>query len=364
MKITIIATEPSGDFLGFKLIQSLKKFNNIEISGVGGELMSSEGLNSWVDIKEFNAIGIYEVMVRIFKFIRLFKFVEKKIREESPNILITIDSPSFSYRLINKVQDLRTKIKFVHYVAPTVWAWKAYRSKIFSKSYDKIFTLFDFEPEYFKKYGGNATFVGHPIFYPKGIKSKKKKIISFYPGSRAVEIEQNLKKLKFVIEDCIQRYKCFKFYVLTFKNTSELVRKYVNTRKVSIVTEFSKKQEIMKTSKLAVAASGSVTLELIKFYTPMLVFYDTHWLTKLIIKSLVKVRYASIINIVNNKEVVPEFLFEDFNIRNLSHAIERFIKDEELGSIQVKHFNKFIKKLSVKNASPSELILQNLKITS
>jgi len=362
MKITIIATEPSGDFLGYKLIQSLKKVKNVEISGVGGELMNSEGLDSWVNIEEFNAIGIYEVMIRILKFIKLFKYIERRIREKSPNILITIDSPSFCYRLVNKIQDLRGKIKFVHYVAPTVWAWKAYRSKIFSKSYDQIFTLFDFEPKYFRKYGGKATFVGHPIFHPNGYKFKKKKIISFYPGSRAVEIKQNLKKLKFVINFCTERYKGFKFYVLTFKNTSQLVEDFIDNRNVSVVTNFAKKQEIMKTSFLAIAASGSVTLELIKYYTPMLVFYDTHWLTKLVIKSLVKVKYASLINIVHNKEVVPEFLFEDFNINNLSQAVKSYVESHELRQKQIRYFKKFMKRMLVKNISPSELIAKNLKL--
>lgn len=362
MKVTIIATEPSGDFLGYKLIQSLKKVKNIEINGVGGELMNSEGFNSWINIKEFNAIGIYEVLIRIFKFIKLFKHVENRIRKESPNILITIDSPSFCYRLVDKLQDLRGKIKFIHYVAPTVWAWKAYRSKIFSKSYDKIFTLFDFEPKYFKKYGGASMFVGHPIFYPKGVESKKKKIISFYPGSRAVEIKQNLKKLRPVINNCTKKYKSFRFYILTFKNTSRMVEEYIGNEKISIITDFSKKQEIMKTSFLAVAASGSVTLELIKYYTPMLVFYDTHWFTKLIIKFLVKVKYASIINIVNNKPVVPEFLFEDFNVGSLSEAIENYLMKKELRFIQIQYFNKFMKRMLVKDKNPSELIVKNLEL--
>ena len=175
MKIVILATEASGDFLASELIKSLKKNRNIRIFGVGGELMQAEGIKSWVSISEFNAIGIFEVIIRIFKFIKLINVIEKKIRKINPKIIITVDSPSFSYRIVKKLQDLRRNTKIIHYVAPTVWAWKSYRSKIFAKLYDKIFTLFKFEPPYFTKYGLDAQFVGHQIFFKKNSKLKKRK---------------------------------------------------------------------------------------------------------------------------------------------------------------------------------------------
>ena len=109
--------------------------------------MKVEGFQSWVKINQFNAIGIFEVLVRILKFVKLFKFIQRKILEFNPDILITIDSPSFSYRIVKRLQILRNKTKFIHYVAPTVWAWKSYRAKIFSELYDQMFTLFDFEPK-------------------------------------------------------------------------------------------------------------------------------------------------------------------------------------------------------------------------
>ena len=124
--------------MGFHLIKSLKKRNkNLLVEGVGGPLMQSLGLKSWVPIKEFNTIGLFEVLIRIKKFIKILKTLENHIRETSPNILITIDSPSLNYRLVRKIQDLRRKkkIKIYHYVAPTVWAWKEYRAKIFLQNF-------------------------------------------------------------------------------------------------------------------------------------------------------------------------------------------------------------------------------------
>ena len=131
MRIVILATEPSGDFLGSKLIKNLKKNKKVVISGVGGEQMKAAGFQSWVQINQFNAIGIFEVLIRILKFLKLFKLIQRKILDFNPDILITIDSPSFSYRIVSRLQDLRKNTQFIHYVAPTVWAWKSYRAKIF-----------------------------------------------------------------------------------------------------------------------------------------------------------------------------------------------------------------------------------------
>ena len=179
MRIVILATEPSGDFLGSKLIKNLKKNKKVTISGVGGEQMKAEGFQSWVQINQFNAIGIFEVLIRILKFLKLFKFIQRKILVFNPDILITIDSPSFSYRIVKRLQILRNKTKFIHYVAPTVWAWKSYRARIFSELYDQMFTLFDFEPKYFRKFGLQTDFVGHQIFFDKKVIKKKKNTYLF-----------------------------------------------------------------------------------------------------------------------------------------------------------------------------------------
>ena len=189
MRIVILATEPSGDFLGSKLIKNLKKNKKAVISGVGGEQMKVEGFQSWVQINQFNAIGIFEVLIRILKFLKLFKFIKRKILDFNPDILITIDSPSFSYRIVKRLQILRNKTKFIHYVAPTVWAWKSYRAEIFSELYDQMFTLFDFEPKYFRKFGLQTDFVGHQIFFDKKVKKKKKNTFLFFQAQGRLRLK-------------------------------------------------------------------------------------------------------------------------------------------------------------------------------
>ena len=182
MRIVIIATEASGDFLGSELIKVIRlKKKNVVIKGIGGPLMIDSMFESWVSISKFNAIGIYEVLIRIFKFIKLIKFIEKKIRNFQPDIIISIDSPSFNYRLLKKLSDLkRNDTKFIHYVAPTVWAWKSFRAKLFANLYHKLFVLFKFEKKYFIKHKLETFVVGHQVFFKrKQIPRKKKKIISF-----------------------------------------------------------------------------------------------------------------------------------------------------------------------------------------
>ena len=140
--------------------------------------MESVGLKSWVSISDFNTIGLFEVLIRIVKFLNILKKIERNIRFFNPDIIITIDSPSFNYRLIKNIQDLNKNTKFYHYVAPTVWAWKEYRAKIFANLYDKMFTLFKFENKYFTKFDLPTEFVGHQIFLKIKLKKKKNNLFS------------------------------------------------------------------------------------------------------------------------------------------------------------------------------------------
>ena len=363
MKIVIITTEPSGDFLGYNLIKTFKKkYPAILFSGVGGKLMESQGFKSWFSINEFSSIGIFEVLLKLFKFLRILRIVEKKIRIFEPNIIITIDSPSFNYRLIKNIQDLRknNKTKIFHYVAPTVWAWKSYRAKIFSNLYDALFTLFDFEPKYFIKHGLRSKFVGHQIFYKKQPIKKKKKKICFLPGSRKVEIKNNLNLLKQIIDDASRIYHDFNFYILCFEEHENIIKKKIDNSKINLIYKQNEKQKVLSESFLAIAASGSVTLELAKYLTPMIVVYNTHFITKVIIKLFVKVKFASIVNIYFNKEVVPEFLFEDFNNANVMNEIKNLMFDKEQRRLQIKYLKKFSEKMQ-KKENPSDLILDEIE---
>ena len=326
--------------------------------------MIKEQFISWKNINEFNAIGIYEVLIKIGRFINILKDIEQKIRLFDPKIVISIDSPSFNYRLLRRIQDLKkSKTYFYHYVAPTVWAWKSYRSKLYAKLYHKLFVLFDFEIKYFKVHGLKTIHVGHQIFYnKKKIKKVKKKIITFLPGSRESEIKNNINEFSILITNTISQYKNFTFYILTFKDHlslfAEIKKKFKNNLK--IVTNFEDKQKILSESYLAITASGSVTLELAKYLTPMIVVYKTHLLTKLIVKLLVRLKYASIINIYFDREIVPEFLFDKFNFKNVFPTMKKLIEDKSEREKQINMLKKFSKKMLIKEKNPSKIIVDTI----
>ena len=358
MKIYIIATEASGDYLGSHLIKELKKKKINCIEGIGGELMEMQGMRSWVPIEKFNTIGLVEVIVRIPKFYKIFKKVENLIKNNPPDILITIDSPSFSYRLAKKIQNLRRKVKMIHYVAPTVWAWKKYRAKIFANLYDKLFVLFKFERKYFVEHGLKTFWVGHQIFFDKP-NIKKKKIICFLPGSREIEIKKNLKKMKKILYDISYEYPNYKFYILSFDHYIKIINEIIPDSRAKIITDFNLKQKIMMESSFALASSGSVTLELSKYRTPMVVVYDTNYFTRILIKSFVKVKFCSLINIFFNREIVPELIFEKFTYTRVINKIRILLDNKKLREKQVKHMNIFSKQM-LNNENPAKLVVDHI----
>ena len=358
MKVYIIATEASGDYLGSHLIKELKKKKNFTIEGIGGELMKIEGIRSWVPIEKFNTIGLVEVLIRIPKFYKIFKKVEDIIKNNPPDILITIDSPSFSYRLVKKIQNLRKSVKIIHYVAPTVWAWKKYRAKIFAKLYDQLFVLFKFEKKYFIEHGLKTSWVGHQIFFNKA-NIKKKNMICFLPGSREIEIKKNLKKMKKILNNISSEYPNFKYYILGFDHHKKIITKIIPNSKAKIITNFDSKQKIMMQSSLALAASGSVTLELTKYRTPTVVVYDTNYLTRILIKLFVKVKFCSMINIFFDKEIVPEFIFEKFTYSNVINEIRTLLNNKKLRNKQTKYMDTFSKNM-LNNSNPAKLVIDQI----
>ena len=357
-KIIVLATEPSGDLLGSKLIKSLKeKDKNILFYGIGGEKMQSTGFKSWFSISNLSVNGYYEVFIKLFKLIYYIKQTISYIKKIDPDILITIDSPSFNFRVIKKLQFLRKKSKFIHYVAPSVWAWKNYRAKDCSKNYDLMLTLFPFEPKYFRKYKLKTFFVGHPIFYEKDFKYKntQKNIISFFPGSRLNEVKKILPVMISLIGSLRKDFPNFRYKILTIKALKNNLLATTNKLNVEVVDDDFEKEKIMKESYLAIAASGTISLELAFKNVPMIIVYDTSLITAFIINKLVRVKYASLINIIFNKEVVPEFLFSRFKKKNVLEKTQFLLTNAIELENQKKYFFRLKNKLLPKSKDPSIL---------
>ncbi len=366
-KIMIIATEPSGDSLGYDLIKAIQReSDDILFFGIGGEKMESLKFKSIINMKELSVNGIIEVLLRLKSFVKYINQTIKFINTNKPDVIVTIDSPSFNYRLIKKLQHLRNKTKFIHYVAPSVWAWKKYRAKQFSKVYDLLLTLFDFEPKYFEEYKLDSKFVGHPIFFQRRNfkKKNKEKIISFYPGSRVNEINKIFPEMLEVMKIFSNENPSYRLKIVTIPSLVDNIKKIMKNEKFEIISNFNKKEQIMSNSLLAIAASGTISLELAFYKVPMIIVYNANFFTTFIIKKLVKIKWCSLINIMFNREIVPELLFENFNKEEILKKINYFLSDRNNFSKQRKYFGKLSGKLINKNNDPSILaakLILNIK---
>ena len=358
VKIFISAGELSGDILGEGLIIQLKKLtnNNIDIFGVGGDKMISQGLKPIFNIKFLSIMGIFEVLLKIPKILKLLKLTKRKIIEINPDIVITIDAPGFNFRLQKSIKNLN--FKQIHYVAPSVWAWKSYRAKKITKFLDHLLVLFPFEKKFFIKEGLRTTFVGHPIafddnfkknifFVEKSLNDKFLKKVAILPGSRLGEIKKLMPVFIKTAHLLNKDYNSIKFYIVTLNEYKPIVLKYFKNTNLNyyITDKHEERYNIYTKVDFVLCASGTVTMEVAKASTAMLVVYKLNFITWAIVKAMVKVNTATIINILLKENVVPELFQKDVNEYNIHRIIKRYLNDTELKSSQINKLNIAISQL-------------------
>ena len=358
VKIFISAGELSGDILGEGLIIQLKKMtnNNIDIFGVGGDKMISQGLKPIFNIKFLSIMGIFEVLLKIPKILKLLKLTKRKIIEFNPDIVITIDAPGFNFRLQKSIKNLN--FKQIHYVAPSVWAWKSYRAKKITKFLDHLLVLFPFEKKFFIKEGLRTTFVGHPIafddnfkknifFVEKSLNDKFLKKVAILPGSRLGEIKKLMPVFIKTAHLLNKDYNSIKFYIVTLNEYKPIVLKYFKNTNLNyyITDKHEERYNIYTKVDFVLCASGTVTMEVAKASTAMLVVYKLNFITWAIVKAMVKVNTATIINILLKENVVPELFQKDVNEYNIHRIIKRYLNDTELKSSQINKLNIAISQL-------------------
>ena len=365
-KIFILTGEPSGDKLASKVISKLKMNNpNIEYLCVGGTYLNSLGIRSIFHLKEITYIGFTSVLMNIFKIRNRINKTVEEIIKFNPDILFSIDSPDFTLRVAQKVKKLNNKIKTIHYVAPQVWVWREGRVKKFKKFLDHILLLFDFERKYFDKENIPNTFVGHPLLEDEtenkislsNILSDDKKIISLFGGSRSSEI--NL-LLPILIDFIIMMNKKFDSYFFVFHATEEnknLINKKINSSNllnVQVISDDNIKKQILDKSIFAVSKSGTISLEICNAKVPSIVIYKMNFLNFLIVKFFVKIKYANIINIINNKEIIPELIQKECNPKEIYNSVVYFLKNPLLMKQQISNCEKTLSQIRSKTSSTEE----------
>ena len=365
-KIFILTGEPSGDKLASKVISKLQKNNpNIQYSCVGGTHLNSLGIKSIYDLKEITYIGFTSVLLNIFKIKSKINKTVQEIIKFNPDILFSVDSPDFTLRVAEKVKKLNNEIKTVHYVAPQVWVWREGRLKKFKKFLDHILLLFDFEKKYFDKENIPNTFVGHPLLEHEtknkielsNIISDDKKIISLFCGSRSSEVNLLLPILIDFINMMNEKYNNFFFVFHSTDENKNLISEKINNTNldnVEVISDENIKKQILNKSTFAVSKSGTVSLEICNAKVPSIIIYKMNFLNFLIVKMLVKIKFANIINIINDKEIIPELIQKDCNAKEIYNSVVYFLKNPELMNKQIDYCEETLTKIRSKTSSSDE----------
>jgi len=365
-KIFVLTGEPSGDKLASKVISDLKKINpNLDYLSVGGENLKSLGIKSIYDLKEITYLGFTNVILNLFKINKKINQTVKAIIDYNPDILFTVDSPDFTLRAAERVKKINPKIKTIHYVAPQVWVWREGRVKKIKNFIDHILLLFNFEKKYFEKEQISCEFVGHPLLENKEqskidinqIIGKNKALISVFAGSRKSEISVLMPILLDFIKLMNKKYNDITYVFHSTIEYSQLMQSFVKESKLSnceIVSDDKIKSHILQKSIFAVAKSGTVSLEICNAKIPSIILYKMGFINFLIVKSLVKTKYANIINFAADEEVIPELLQSKCNSKNIFKYVDSFLDDPNKIKKQVEKVQTILNKLKTKKSS-SEL---------
>ena len=365
-KIFILTGEPSGDKLASTVISKLKKDNtNIEYLCVGGIHLNSLGIKSIYDLKDITYIAFTDVLLNIFKIKKKINEKIKKIIEFQPDILFSIDSPDFSLRVVEKVKKINPNIKTIHFVAPKVWAWREGRVKKMKKYLNHILLLFKFEKKFFDKVKLSNTFVGHPLLdeeFKNNVKldnliNVKKKYISLFAGSRESEIKVHAPILFNFIKKMNNKEKDYFFVfhsTVKYKNYLINLLNNQNISNAEICSDEKIKNEILKKSIFAVVKSGTVSLEVCKLNIPSIIIYKMNYINYYLAKLFLKIKFANMLNIINDKEIIPELIQKDCNPNEIFKSVYYFLKKPELINRQLSDVSSTINNLKSSSSSSEE----------
>ena len=373
-KIFVLTGEPSGDKLASKVIAQLKRSrSDIEYLSVGGEYLKALGIKSLYDLSEVTYLGFTKVLFNIFKIKKKISETVDKIIEFNPEIIFSVDSPDFTLRISKNVKRIKPNIKIIHFVSPKVYVWRKGRVKKLKSFLDHILLLFPFEKKYYDEENIKSTFTGHPLLESNTkdkidineIINKEKKIFSIFPGSRLTEVRTLLPILFNFIKLMNERRKDILFIFHCTSEYSQLIKSLLlkeELKNCRVISDDKIKSEILKKSIFAVAKSGTVSLEICNFKIPSIIIYKMNSLNFFIVKSLVKVKFANIINIAANKEIIPELLQSKCNPKNIFNTVNALLNDKNSLNEQVMKTQEIIDKFRTNKSSEiaSSVLLNNL----
>ena len=374
-KIFCITGEASGDTLAADLIKPLTK-RNIQFFGVcGPKMQKAAACRSIFPMHNLSITGYAEIIPKIFLI--LYRFVQTiyHIRKINPDLIITIDAPGFNFPLVKFLRRfLNLKARFIHYVAPTVWAYKPERAKTCAELFDHMLVIFPFETKYFKTYGMPCDYVGNAAI--AGITtqnernkhlarnnlsiSENKLLISIFPGSRQNELKKHLPVIKEFINLMRQKNHEIVFFIPTLVIIKNQIQSYLQANDIIISADIKVKELMLTASDLIVAKSGTSVTESVSRLIPTIMFYQVSKFTAWLLKRKIKIKYFAICNIMMDKEIIPELLQENFNANQLSRLSEELLFNNTARNKQIDAMQKFVKEFNQgKNKKPASEIIKN-----
>lgn len=372
--VFVIAGEPSGDALGAALIRALRQRTEgrVRVAGIGGEQMQEEGIDSLVPLSELAVAGLAEVLPHAPRLLRHIRETVAAIRAMRPDAVVTIDSSGFCWRVAHGLRRHGETLKLIAYVAPMVWAWRPGRARRMARWYDHVLTLLPFEPPYFERVGLAASHVGHPVlesgagrgdaarFRTRHGIGPDELVVTVLPGSRGGEVGRLLPEFGAALDRLDRIVGPFRVALPTVATVAETVaRGIVNWPGRPIVLRGSgekgreEKYDAFAASRAALAASGTVALELALARLPMAVAYRLNPLTEALLDRILKVRQVNLINLLLGRVLVPEHLRDDCVPEKLAASLEALIRDERVRSAHLAGYDEAIERLRGNGASPS-----------
>ena len=345
----LVCGEPSGDQLGAELMAALKQLlPDVRIVGVGGSAMAAQGLHSLFPLDATAVMGLREVVPRIPEILRRVRIASDFALETKPDAVVCIDSPDFTHRIARRTRRLDPSIATVNYVAPQVWASRQYRARKMAKYFDLVLALLPFEAEFFEQHGLHAKFVGHPVIERAakmvggaalrarlGI-GERVPLLAVLPGSRTSEVRPLLPIFRDTVARLRQAIPDLVCILPVVPHVAPIVRSLTQAwpAPLHIVEGEADKFAAFDAADAALAASGTVTTELALSGTPMVVAYKLGWLTYALMRPLISVRYATLVNLLLDREAVPEFLQARCRADLMAECLQNLLRDPEARAAQ------------------------------
>lgn len=338
--IFLVAGEPSGDEIGGRLIAALREAagEGIGLAGVGGEAMAAQGFESLFPMEELSVMGLVEVLPRAIGIMRRMSETAAAVRRLSPDAVVTIDAPEFANGVWRRLDGVDSAL--VHYVAPTVWAWRAGRARKLARRIDHLLALFPFEPSYFEAEGLDCTFVGHPaleagIERDAGAAFRARHgisggpVIGLLPGSRRAEISRLMPVFAGALRRIATVEPAVRVVIPAVPAQLEPVRQAAADLPMPalVVARREERHAAMAACDVAIAASGTVALDLALAGVPMVIAYRVNPVTAAIMRRMIRVRYVTIVNVILDRPAIPEFLQEDCTGARLAKAALGLLRD-------------------------------------